>query len=96
MGVAVNVGIPEVEVLITLGGLKDKTDHDYFNPTSLQSRDCKLKTWGCEMGALTHASMFGTTASSLIQMPWNSWHSPCKRSHTIVTLLKVKEPYSTS
>ena len=27
-------------------GLKDMTGHNYFNPTSLHSRDCKLTTWG--------------------------------------------------
>ena len=42
----------------TSEALKDMTGHDYFNPTSLHSRDCKLTTWGCGMGALAHASDF--------------------------------------
>ena len=33
-------------------GLKDMTNHDFFNPTSLPSRDCKLTAWECGMGAL--------------------------------------------
>ena len=42
----VNVGVLEVEVLITLMKLKDMSNHNFFNSTSLCSRDCKLKTWG--------------------------------------------------
>ena len=45
-------------------GSKDMTSHDNFNPTSLQSRDCKLTTWECEMCVLAHASIFGVTISS--------------------------------
>ena len=35
-------------------GLKDMTscNYDYFNPTSLHSRGCKLTRWGCGMSAL--------------------------------------------
>ena len=40
-------------------GLKDMTDHDFFNLTSLCSRDCKLTTWGCGMGALACALILG-------------------------------------
>ena len=67
-------------------GLKDTTGHNYFNPTSFHSRDCKLTTWGWEMDVLAHASFFGATTSSWIQMPWNCWCSPCKGPHTVVTL----------
>ena len=40
-------------------GLKDMTNHDFFNPTSLHSRDCKLTTWGCETGVLACALFLG-------------------------------------
>ena len=41
------------------------TDHDFFNPTSLHCRDCKLKTWGYETGVLAHALNFWSNHSVL-------------------------------
>ena len=78
-------------------GSKDTAKHDFFNPTSLYSRDCKLTTQRCKVGVLAHASIFRVTILSWIQMPWNSWHSPHKGPHAIVALPNgQKKPCSTS
>ena len=42
----INIGVLEVELLITLMKFEDMADHDFFKPTSFHSRDFKLKTWG--------------------------------------------------
>ena len=51
---------------------------------------------GYEMGALAHASIFGATIPSWIQMHWNSWCSPCKGPCAIVALPMGEEPCSAS
>ena len=54
----------KVEVLITPGvPRKEMTDDDFFNPTYLHARDCKLTILGgdVKLPVLIHASILGMT-----------------------------------
>ena len=66
--------------------LKDMTNHTFFNPTSLHYRDCKLKTWGYEMGTLAHASICGMIILSWPQMLRKLLVFPTLGTPTVVTL----------
>ena len=64
-------------------GSKDMTNHDFFNPTLLHSRECKLTTWGCEMGVVVHAYFWGdhsvlnTDAGKLLALPMQGTLCSC-------------------
>ena len=86
--------------------LKDATDHDYFNPTSLHSRDCKLTTWGVWNRCIdlcinfwNHHFILNTDAVKLLVFPMHGTpHScyPTWRRRTLLYKLTSKDSWEWS